>query len=211
MTPEKSGHAPSDEALDAQGGHAAPDPLAGMLARQSVGIKHLAEPGPGDAELRRMADAALRAPDHAGLVPYRFAVVRGEARVRLGELFVQAARAAGKDEAGAALDAERARRAPVTVAVIARHDPGHPQVPVHEQWAALGGALAYFLLAAHLMGYGGKMLSGGKVRDAAIQTAFCRPGEQLVGWVALGTAVGSPARRLDKPRAADVIGDWTGD
>jgi nitroreductase len=191
-------------------GHAAPDPLAHLLARQSVGIKHLTEPGPGDAELRRMADAALRAPDHAGLVPYRFAVVRGASRVRLGELFVQAARAAGKDEAGAALDAERAQRAPVTVAVIARHDPGHPQVPVHEQWAALGGALAYFLLAAHMMGYGGKMLSGGKVRDAAIQAAFCRPGEQLVGWVALGTPVGSPARRLARPRAVDVIGDWSG-
>jgi nitroreductase len=201
MTPEWSGHAATDP----------PDPLAHLLARQSVGIKHLAEPGPDDAELRRMADAALRAPDHAGLVPYRFAVVRGEARVRLAELFVQAARAAGKDEAGSALDAERAKRAPVTVAVIARHDPGHPQVPVHEQWAALGGALAYFLLAAHLMGYGGKMLSGGKVRDAAIQAAFCRPGEQLVGWVALGTPVGSPARRLDRPRAADVIGDWSGD
>ena len=191
-------------------GQAAVDALECLLARQSVGIKHLAEPGPDDAQLKRMADAALRAPDHAGLVPYRFAVVRGAARVRLAELFVQAARAAGKDEAGAALDAERAQRAPVTVAVIARHDPGHPQVPVHEQWAALGGALGYFLLAAHLMGYGGKMLSGGKVRDAVIQAAFCRPGEQLVGWVALGTPVGSPTRRLDKPRAADVIGDWTG-
>ena len=181
-----------------------------LLARQSVGIKHLAEPGPDEAELQRMAQAALRAPDHAGLVPFRFAVVRGAARAQLGELFVQAARAAGKDEAGAALDAERAQRAPVTVAVIARPDPGHPQAPVHEQWACLGGALSYFLLAAHLMGYGGKMLSGGKVRDPAIQAAFCRPGEQLVGWVALGTPVGSPARRLDKPRAADVIGDWTG-
>jgi len=181
-----------------------------LLARQSVGIKHLAEPGPDEAALRRMAEAALRAPDHAGLVPFRFAVVRGAARARLAELFLQAARAAGKDEAGAALDAERAQRAPVTVAVIARQDAGHPQVPVHEQWACLGGALSYFLLAAHLMGYGGKMLSGGKVRDAAIQAAFCRPGEQLVGWVALGTPARSPARRLDKPRAADVIGPWEG-
>jgi nitroreductase len=192
MTYEMSGHVALDQ----------------LLSRQSVGIKHLTEPGPDDEQLHRMAQAALRAPDHAGLVPFRFAVVRGAARARLAELFAQAARAAGKDDAGAALDAERAQRAPVTVAVIARQDPGHPQVPVHEQWACLGGALSYFLLAAHLMGYGGKMLSGGKVRDAAIQAAFCRPGEQLVGWVALGTPLRSPARRLDKPRAADVIGDW---
>ena len=145
MTPEESGHAareprgprnlqdalepldPFDplDPLDPR------DPLDRVLARQSVGIKHLAEPGPGDAELQRMAQAALRAPDHAGLVPYRFAVVRGAARVRLGELFVQAARAAGKDEAGAALDDERAHRATVTVAVIARQVPGNPNVRVH--------------------------------------------------------------------------------
>jgi nitroreductase len=181
-----------------------------LLARQSVGIKHLVEPGPDAAQLQRMADLALRAPDHAGLVPFRFVVVRGDARQRLAQLFARAARAAGKDEAGAALDGERAQRAPVTVAVLARQDPGHPQVPVHEQWACLGGALANCLNAAHLLGYGGKMLSGAKVRDPAIQAAFCRPGEQLVGWVALGTPVGSPAHRLDKPRAAGVIGDWDG-
>ena len=209
MTREVSGRATASLSGEADPVEV-PGALDRLLARQSVGIKHLAEPGPGDAELQRMAQAALRAPDHAGLVPYRFAVVRGAARVRLGELFVQAARAAGKDEAGAALDAERAQRAPVTVAVIARHDPGHPQVPAHEQWAALGGALAYFLLAAHLMGYGGKMLSGGKVRDAASPAACARPGEQGVGWGAGGTPWGPRARGGHTPRAADVMSDWTG-
>ena len=183
--------------------------LAGLLSRQSVGAKHLVEPGPDTAQLKLMADAALRAPDHAGLVPFRFAAVRGDARKRLASLFAQAALDAGKDAAGAALDAERALRAPVTVAVIARLDAGHPQVPVHEQWACLGGALTNFLNAAHALGYGGKMLSGAKVRQPAVQQAFCRAGEQLVGWVALGTPERSPAHGLDKPHAADVIGDWS--
>lgn len=185
-----------------------PTLLQGLMQRQSVGIKHLAEPGPNDDQLRILADAALRAPDHAGLVPFRFAVVSGPSRERLAQLFRQAALDAGKDAAGAALDAERAARAPVTVAVIARIDAGHPLVPMHEQWACLGAALANFLNAAHALGFAGKMLSGAKVRDAAIQRAFCRPGEQLVGWVALGTAQASPARRLEKPRAADVIANW---
>ncbi|WP_395699142.1 nitroreductase [Aquabacterium sp.] len=192
-----SGHSPEGPAL-----------LALLLSRQSVGIKHLAEPGPDAAQLRLMADAALRAPDHGGLVPFRFAVVQGAARERLATLFAQAARDAGKDEAGAALDAERAQRAPVTIAVIARLDTGHPQVPVHEQWACLGGALTNLLNAAHFMGYAGKMLSGNKVRHPAVQQAFCRAGETLVGWVAIGTPVRSPQRGLDKPRAADVLGDW---
>ena len=56
--------------------------LAGLLGRHSQGIRHLGEPGPDDAALRTMATAALRAPDHAGLVPFRFVVVRGAARAR---------------------------------------------------------------------------------------------------------------------------------
>jgi len=151
---------------------AAPAPqdlaLQALLGRYSVGPKHLVEPGPSDAELRLMVQAALRAPDHGELLPFRFKLVRGAARQRMAELFAAAARAAGKDEAGAALDAERALRPPLTVAVLARIDLGHPQVPAHEQWAAVGGALAQFLTAAHLLGYGGKMLSGAKVRNADI-------------------------------------------
>ncbi|HSW07209.1 nitroreductase family protein [Aquabacterium sp.] len=190
-------------------GHDAwPAGLALLLSRQSVGIKHLAEPGPDAAQLRLMADAALRAPDHAGLVPFRFAVVQGAARERLAQLFAQVARDAGKDEASVALDVERAQRAPVTVAVLARLDSGHPQVPVHEQWACVGGALTNLLNAAHALGFAGKMLSGAKVRHPAVQQAFCRPGETLLGWVALGTPVKSPQRGLDKPRAVDVLSDW---
>lgn len=185
-----------------------PVALATLLARQSVGIKHLVEPGPDDGQLQCLAQAALRAPDHAGLVPFRFAVVRGAARERLAQLFVQAARDAGKDAASIELDGERARRAPLTIAVLARLDLGHPQVPVHEQWACVGGALTNLLNAAHAMGFAGKMLSGAKVRHPALQQAFSRPGEVLLGWVAMGTPVASPRRGHAKPNAADVLGDW---
>ena len=183
--------------------------LQGLLGRHSLGIKHLAEPGPDLAQLLTMTQAALRAPDHAGLVPYRFKAVRGARREALAELFAQAARDADKDEAGAALDAERARRAPVTVALVARIDMGHPLVPAHEQWAAVGGALANFLNAAHALGFAGKMLSGAKARHPRIVAAFCAPGETLVGWVALGTATRQVAARGDKPAAAEVMVEWT--
>jgi nitroreductase len=184
--------------------------LQGLLGRHSLGIKHLAEPGPDEAQLLTMTQAALRAPDHAGLVPFRFKVVRGARRDALAELFAHAARDARKDEAGAALDAERARRAPVTVALVARIDMGHPLVPAHEQWAAVGGALANFLNAAHALGFAGKMLSGAKARHPRIVAAFCAPGETLVGWVALGTATRQVAARGDKLAPEQVMTDWTG-
>jgi nitroreductase len=183
-------------------------PLDALLTRYSVGPKHLVEPGPSDAQLALMAQAALRAPDHAELVPYRFKLVRGAAKQGMADLFAHAARAAGKDEAGAALDAERALRPPLTVAVVARIDLGHPQVPAHEQWAAVGGAIANFLSAAHALGFAGKMLSGAKVRQPAIAAAFCAPGETLVGWIALGTPARQPAGPARKPEAGQVLIDW---
>jgi len=186
---------------------AAPDVLQALLSRHSVGPKHLVEPGPDEAQLQRMVEAALRGPDHGELVPFRFKWVGGEARERMAALFAAAARRAGKDEAGASLDAERALRPPVTVAVVARIDMGHPQVPAHEQWACVGGALANFLNAAHLMGYGAKMLSGAKVRDTDIVAAFCEPGETLLGWIALGTAA-KPGRASRKPAAEAVLQRW---
>jgi len=182
--------------------------LDALLTRYSAGPKHLGEPGPDEAQLALMVQAALRAPDHAELVPYRFKLVRGDAKQGMAALFADAALSAGKGEAGAALDADRALRPPVTVAVVARIDLGHPLVPAHEQWAAVGGAVANFLTAAHALGFGGKMLSGAKVRNAAIAAAFCEPGETLLGWIALGTPLRKPAGPSRKPEPGQVLIDW---
>lgn len=190
------------------------DAATALCTRHSLGPRQLTDPGPTDAQLRRMVEAALHASDHAELVPFRLVVVRGEARQRLAQLFEQAALRAGKSADNARSDAERTLRPPMTVALLARLDLGHPQVPVHEQWVAVGAAMAHFLAAAHALGLGGKMLSGSKVRDPALQVAFCAPGETLVGWMVLGTPrAADPAQPPKPPRPPkalpeDVCRDW---
>lgn len=166
--------------------------LTTLLHRYSLGVKHLVEPGPDAVQLQQMVAAALRAPDHAELVPFRLVVVQGEARLRLAELFAAHAQNKGKDAEGVAIERERALRAPVTVAVLARIDLGHPVVPAHEQWMCVGGAVTNFLNAAHALGFAGKMLSGDKARAPHLIQAFCEPGETLVGWVVLGTPTREP-------------------
>lgn len=190
--------------------NADPNPLLqALLDRHSTGPKHLIDPGPSGAELLMLTEAALRAPDHGALVPFRFSAVRGEARARLAVLFEQAARAAGKDAEGAALDHERALKAPVTLAVIARLDLGHPQVPAHEQWACIGGAMAHLLLAAQALGYGAKMLSGAKARSPLLASAFCDAGETLVGWIAIGKPALERRAKHGKPPAEKVLSFWS--
>lgn len=183
------------------------DPLDGLLGRYSVGTKHLAEPAPSLNELQRMTAAALRAPDHAGLVPFRFAAIRGGARGQLADLFEQAALLAGKGSDEAARDRGRALDAPLLVAVIARIDPGHPVATLHEQWMAVGGALTNLLKAAHTLGYAGRMLSGSKVRAAPVVAALCEPGEQLVGWV-MGTAQRPGTPKFQTPAPDALMRDW---
>jgi nitroreductase len=183
--------------------------LNSLLGRYSVGGKHLRDPAPDDAALHVMTEAALRAPDHGGLVPFRFALVRGAvARARLADLFEQVALAAGKPAEAASQDRERALEPPMLVAVIARIDAGHPVATVHEQWMTVGGALTNYLNAAHAMGYAGKMLSGVKVRAAPVVAAFCGPGETLVGWVVLGTPVRAGKPKFQKPLPKELLSDW---
>lgn len=159
-----------------------------LLTRYSVSAKHLGLPAPSDEHLWAMAMAALRAPDHQKLIPFRFEIARGERLERLAELFEDYGRRKGK--AGEELAAERrkALQAPVLVAVVARVREDHPEVPAHEQWACIGGAVSNALNALHFMGFAGKMVAGARAADPAIAAAHCADGEKLLGWIAVGTA-----------------------
>lgn len=186
---------------------AARDVLDYLANRFSVGPKYLAAPGPDDADLLRAARAALRAPDHRHLTPFRFSVVAPQRREALARLFEESARRHGHDEAEVAAEGRRAWNGPVLVAVIARITAGHPEVPEHEQWISAGGALMNFLNALHLMGFGAKMLSGRKANDPQVGAAFCGPGERLVGWIVAGTPTAfAKAKHDDDP--GSVLGQW---
>lgn len=182
---------------DAFGDDARAAALALLLSRFSVSPKHLAAPGPTDDEILLMVLAALRAPDHDKRVPFRFLVARGEGLARLAQLFVDYGMRRGKS--GDALEQERVRaqQAPVVVAVIARIV-ADDEVPAHEQWACVGGAVSNFMTACHLLGYAGKVLSGARASDPAIAAAHCGPGETLLGWISIGSAAGGARRRGER-------------
>ncbi len=176
-----------------------------LLTRYSVSPKHLREPGPTDDELWAMAMAALRAPDHNKRIPYRFVVARGEGLERLAALFEDYGRRRGKEGEELARERERAMQAPVVIAVIARIDPRDEEVPPHEQWASVGGAISNALTALHFMGYAGKMVSGARASDPAIVAAWCGEGETLVGWISAGTPKG-PAKPRGEVDASGILG-----
>lgn len=104
---------------------------------------------------------------------------------------------------------ERAHNGPCLLALVARIDPDHPDVPIHEQWAAVGAALNQMLLAADALGFAGGILSGRKTKTAALRSAFRIAGdEHIVGFLTFGTAADDPPARTVEPDPADFLSEW---
>src|SRR5262245_19632809 len=67
-----------------------PDALELLKTRRSIKPVELAGPAPSAAEIETLLTIASRVPDHGKLVPWRFIVFEGEARLAAGEAIVAA-------------------------------------------------------------------------------------------------------------------------
>jgi nitroreductase len=178
-----------------------------LLSRASV--KALGEPGPSDDQLRTIFEAAVRAPDHGKLRPWHFFVVRGEARERLSELFVEGVkrREPGASEAQIEKEREKPLRAPVTIAVAARITPGH-KIPEIEQMLSAGAAAMNVLNAVHALGFAAKWVTGANCYDPEFGRAFgLDPADRLVGFIHVGTAM-EKGPAVERPDPAGFVSEW---
>jgi nitroreductase len=176
-----------------------PGALAALLGRASVPPRHLHAPGPGAQALSLAVAAALRAPDHGGLKPWRFVCIEGEARTRFGDLLAERLRARDPATPEARLDLERAKplRAPLLVAAGAalRHD--HPKIPAWEQEATAAAGIMNFLNAMDAQGFGACWLSSPALQDRVVKQALgFAAGDALLGWIYVGTPDGERPRPL---------------
>ena len=85
------------------------DTLSLLRTRRSVSPLAMTGPAPTQAELDTMLAAAARVPDHGKLAPWRFVVIEGEARNRLGEVAAAIFRAENPDADADRLAIERGR------------------------------------------------------------------------------------------------------
>ena len=173
------------------------DILTAIHTRQSIS-KVLPDMVPRQ-DIERLLDAAVQAPNHHRNRPWRFVVLTGAARERLGEVMAQALLSQATDTAEAALHAERLKplRAPVIIAVgLAR--PDSPKIVEIEDVCAGAAAVQNMLLAAHGLGLGA-MWRTGTAASAPLVKAFLgfAPDQQIIAFVYVGYPDGEhpPANR----------------
>jgi len=171
----------------------------------------LTDPGPDRGALDVMLRAAAKAPDHGRLHPWRFLVIAGAARDRLGEVLAAALRERepGLPEAVIEKEKLKPRRAPLLVVVAARLR-DNKKIPPVEQIISAGAAAQNILVAAHAQGFGGFWRTGPAAYDNRIKTALgLEASDSIVGFLYLGTPA-VPAPQTPAPDLAELVTEWRG-
>jgi nitroreductase len=184
--------------------------LDALRKRRSLKPDKLAAPGPDAQQLDTILTIAARVPDHKKLAPWRFIVIEGEARARMGQIFADACTAEDKEPPSPVrLEFERNRlmRAPLVVAVVSRivDSPGAPE---WEQVLSAGAACFNMCLAANALGFGTCWITEWVSYSQRVREGMqLSPNERIAGFVYMGTASETPADR-DRPDLSQIVSRW---
>ncbi|MBC7004959.1 NAD(P)H nitroreductase [Photobacterium sp. BZF1] len=161
------------------------DALTLLLNRRS--LPKMVEPAPQGEALEAILRAGLRAPDHAGLTPWRFIVSQEDGRQKLADILVEAANSDGADDATIEKAGKSPFRAPMVITVVAKVSE-HDKVPVIEQHLSAGCAVQAMQLAAVAQGYAGFWRTGKWAYHPVVRQALGVEGDDMiVGFLYLGT------------------------
>lgn len=183
------------------------DALDALHLRSSV--PKLSDPLPCPEMLENIYRAAFRAADHAVLRPWRFLVVKGDSRQRLGELFADAGLARDASLEPAAIEKLRCKplRAPLVLVCISSFKP-HPKVPEIEQDLSAGAATQNMLLAAFAQGLGAMWRTGYLAYDPTVKSGLgLSSDEKIIGFLYIGTINGG-TKQLCEADVQSYFQEW---
>ena len=182
------------------------------LLLQRVSRPVLESPGPSEEQLDIMFSAALRAPDHARLRPWRFMTVSGEQRHELGELLAGVSRIDHPDLSPEAVNRMKGLplRAPLLILAICKYKE-HAKVPLIEQQMSLAASVQNLLLAAHAQDLGAIWRTGAICYHPKLAEGLgLADNEQLLGFIYVGTPAG-PVKKLQPLELDGFVSHWSVD
>jgi len=164
--------------------------IEAIRTRRSIG-KVKQEPVARET-IERILDAAVWAPNHRMTEPWRFFVLTGEGRSKLGGALARIALAEETDpnsaDSGAKAEAARGKafRAPVIIAAAVTPSDRKGVIELEEYGAVYAG-IQNILLAAHDFGLGAVWRTGEPCYHPVMNESFgLRPQDKMLGFVYLG-------------------------
>ena len=180
--------------------------IEAIHTRQSIGN---VKPDPVPRELiEKLLSAAVQAPNHYKVRPWRFVVLTGAARERLGEVMAQSFLKKFPDLPSEtqvkAVEKERSKplRSPVLI-VVGVDKPSESKVIEIENVCATAAACQNLLLAAHALGLAAKWRTGDPARDPQVkQFLGFEPDQYLIAFLYVGYPEGE-CGTVDRPSFDD--------
>ncbi|SMB81361.1 Nitroreductase [Pasteurella testudinis DSM 23072] len=175
------------------------DALTLLLGRRSN--KKLVAPAPQGEQLDNILQAALHAPDHGRLTPYRFVIIEQQGQDVLEQLLKSAVEELNLGEERKKKAEDVSHRAPMIIAVIAEINTEVAKVPGWEQMLTAGCATYAIQLAANAQGFDNVWVSGPWVDGTDLRNALgCAEHDKIIAFVMLGTA----EQKLEKAKTYDL-------
>ncbi len=181
-----------------------------LLSRRSTVARMMDGPGPDDADLRKILEAGMRVPDHGRLTPWRFIIIRGDARNAIGDVIAESYKKNNPDaiEEQIEMEQERLTRAPVVVAVLSKVNRGH-KIPEWEQVLSSGAACQTMLIAAQAMGYAAQWLTEWYAYDADVKAALgADTDDAIAGYLYFGNEMADATERA-RPEYDSIVSEWS--
>jgi nitroreductase len=182
-----------------------------LLNRRSVVVRAMQEPGPNEGDLEKILRTGMRVPDHGRLTPWRFIIIKGDAREKMGAILGEAFKKANPDciDEQIEVETERFVRAPIVVAVASRTTPEH-KIPEWEQILSSGAACQNMLTAALSMGYAAQWITEWYAYNDDVKKALgFEATDKVAGFIYLGSMDEAPTDR-NRPEYENIVSEWTG-
>jgi nitroreductase len=138
--------------------------------------------------IEKLLDAAVQAPNHYKVRPWRFVVLTGDARHRLGDVMSTSLRERHPEFPQEAFDKAHNTplQAPVVIAVGV-DKPTEAKVLQIENISAAAAAVQNLLLAAHALGLGAKWRTGEWATDVTVKALLGFESDQhIIGFIYIG-------------------------
>jgi nitroreductase len=156
-----------------------------LLNRRSQ--PRLQAPAPNGEALHNIIQAALCAPDHKCLAPWRFVICTNEGLEKLGNIFSQAAINKEAELATIERAPQLPMRAPMVIVAICNYT-FHEKVPRVEQIASTACAVQAMQMAAVAQGFQGIWRTGWYAQNEDVKKALgCKEEDEILGFLYLGT------------------------